>query len=405
MSPERLKTPLAAVLMGSLLLLAGVTATTAVSHQAAPAAAQPSMDTTADTPDAADDGEAGANTATNDSENITTADLVSRFQNRTDRLDTLVMTVETNSTMNGNQTYSSERTVWVDYEHDRMRTERTSEYAQSATSNEFISVRNESGVVSYSVEDNTVHRYNSSFSDRPADVTGLSSIVNNSEATFEGRERLDGEETYRLSLKPDLDAMAATGEVTVTLWLDTDSYFLEKAHMVANSENHTVETTQDYRNVSLNESLSDERFTIDIPDDAEEPGHSGFEMTDYESLSALRSNATQDVPSPDLPDEYSFDHGYIVENDGNTSLSLKYTTDANETIRVGHKSTSGFNYSESDRFETVEVGNQTGWYTEFDNGDSTTVMLAWHHDNSEYTVSGTVNESEVIDIAESIGDE
>ncbi|MFC6974460.1 DUF4367 domain-containing protein [Halomicroarcula sp. GCM10025709] len=259
--------------------------------------------------------------------------------------------------------------------------------------------------MSYSVEDNTVHRYNSSFSDRPADVTGLSSIVNNSEATFEGRERLDGEETYRLSLKPDLDAMAATGEVTVTLWLDTDSYFLEKAHMVANSENHTVETTQDYRNVSLNESLSDERFTIDIPDDAEEPGHSGFEMTDYESLSALRSNATQDVPSPDLPDEYSFDHGYIVENDGNTSLSLKYTTDANETIRVGHKSTSGFNYSESDRFETVEVGNQTGWYTEFDNGDSTTVMLAWHHDNSEYTVSGTVNESEVIDIAESIGDE
>ncbi|WP_379773419.1 hypothetical protein [Haloarcula pelagica] len=135
-----------------------MTTATVVSDQAAPADGQPLRIQSPNHQSPLTTTEADVTTDESDSEDITATDLLLRFQNRTDRFDTFVMTVETNSTMDGNQTYSAERTVWV----------------------------------------------------------------------------------------------------------DTDTYFPEKVHTAVHSENYSFEATQDYRNVSLNESLSDDRFDIDV---------------------------------------------------------------------------------------------------------------------------------------------
>jgi len=397
MNPDTLKAPLVAVLLGALLVLAGVTTgAVQIPQQDTATDAQPTQTPTDDDTDGGENDDEPTTATKQNTENLTGDRILSTFQNRSDSLDTLVMTAETNITTDDNETHSTEKKIWVDYENKRIRTERTSDYGET------ITVRNESTTVTYNVEENSVSRFNSSVTDRQFDPTGLERLINNSDATFEGREQLDGEETYRLSLEPYMTGTPVTGSVNITVWLDAETYFPKQAHSAVSSENYSFETTQHYRNVSLNESLSDDRFTIDVPDDAEEPSSSDFDMTSYESLSNLQANTTQDVPSPTLPENYSFESGYIVEHDNDTSLTLRYTAEENERLTVSQRSGDGFNYSESDAFESVEVGSQTGWYNEYDAGDTTVAMVAWDCDGSRYTVSGPLEKSETIDIAESI---
>lgn len=396
-NPDKLKAPLIAVLLGALLVVAGVaTGTVQVSQQDTDADAQ---STPTPPPDAADGDERlnGPATTTDDTNETPSGDeILSASENRLSSLNTLVMSVETNITTGGNETYSTEKDVWVDYENDRIRTERTSDYGET------ITVRNESQTVTYNVEENSVSRFNSSLTDRQFDPTGLDRLFNDSDATFEGREQLDGEETYRLSLEPNKTGLGTVDSFNITVWVDAETYFPKEARSVVSSENYSFETTQQYRNVSLNESLSDDQFTIDIPDDAEEPDSSDYGMTSYESLSNLRANTTQDAPAPELPENYSFDEGYIVEHDDDVTLSLRYTSGANETVTVSQRAGDGFNYSESEQFESVDVGSRTGWYHEYDAGNTTAAMLVWDCDGSQYTVSGQLEKSEAIDIAESM---
>jgi len=397
MHPDTLKAPLVAVLLGALLVLAGVTTgAVQIPQQETATDPQPTPTPTEDPTDEGEDDDESTTATTQNTENLTGDRILSTFQNRSDSLETLVMTAETNITTDDNETHSSEKKIWVDYENERIRTERTSDYGET------ITVRNESTTVTYNVEENSVSRFNSSVTDRQFDPTGLERLSNNSDATFEGREQLDGEETYRLSLEPNMTGTPVTGSVTITVWLDAETYFPKQTHSAVSSENYSFETTQQYRNVSLNESLSDDRFSIDVPDDAEEPSSSDFDMTSYESLSNLKANATQNVPSPDLPANYSFESGYIVEDGDDFSLTLRYTAGENETVTVSQRSGDGFNFSESEDFESVDVGNQTGWYNEYDTDASTVAMVAWDCDGNRYTVSGPLEKSETIDLAESI---
>ena len=92
---------------------------------------------------------------------------------------------------------------------------------------------------------------------------------------------IDGEETYRLALEPNTTGMSVSGSFDLTVWIDSETYIPKRAQSAVSSDNYSFETTQQYRNVSLNKSLSDDRFTIDVPDDAEEPGSSDFDMTSY----------------------------------------------------------------------------------------------------------------------------
>ncbi|SEP33242.1 protein of unknown function, partial [Halorientalis persicus] len=160
--------------------------------------------------------------------------------------------------------------------------------------------------------------------------------------------------------------------------------------------NYTM--TMQFSNVSLNDDLSDSRFTIDIPANASEPGPQHHERHTFDSLSDVRSEAEMSVPSPEVPDGYEFESAYLSEGDDYSVVRLRYTNGSDGDVSLSKRSDTGYNYSDNDVFEAVDIGNRTGWYNEFD-GNS---ILIWESANHTYTLYGDISKSETIEIAEPI---
>jgi len=373
MRPENITAALVTALLATSLMVAGATVGTA-----APATTeQPSNHT-------ASDGLA---------DNVTAEAVLDAYEQRLENLETLSLTATTESNGSG-QTFASENAIWVDYENERMRAEVDSAYANTTT------VRNESGTVTYNEDDNTVSRYDSTFGDRYSDVFGLSTITENAEVTYEGTETVNGTETYRLDLQPETQYGAT--DYDMTLWMNTETHLPVRYAADIESDQYSTEVTAEYTNVSVNETIADERFTIDVPEDAEEPDHSTPDFFSYENESELRANTSQSVPDPDLPGNFSFDSGYVTEGDDYSSVTLTYTTDDSESLTVSKRDSAGYNYSQNDDYEAIDIGNRTGYYNEFDYGDSSLSILVWECGDDQYTLYGSVNESESIDIAGSV---
>lgn len=381
MSSNNLRAALIAVTLGTLVALSGIGIGAATLSQQPSAVEQPAEVTQTTVADA----ENGTSPADDD--------VVEAFEERIESLETVEMTYEMNATFDGDQTMTSEQTVWADYENDRIRTETESDQTET------ITVRNESKTVTYDVENNQVHRYDNSGDAGPQTI--VDQLLSNGEYTYEERESLDGEETYRLDVTP-----TNTGDVSdvdATLWLDTDTHFPTQLTTSYGGDDYDYETTVTFRNVSLNEPIPDERFTIDIPDDAEEPDYSVPDRTSYDSLSALEEDTDRSAPAPDVPDAYSFEEGHVTDGDDYHLVTLQYTTDDGETLRVSQQqSETNYDYGESDRYDEVDVGDHTGYYAEFEYDGETTSILDVNCENNSYSISGDLSKEESIEVAESL---
>lgn len=382
MVPDSLRTALIVVTLGSLLVLSSVaTGAGAISSQPT-TVERPTQATQSTATDAADSPSADG-------------EVVETFTDRMSSLDTVVMTYEMNMTFDSDRTSSAENRLWLDAENNRVRTETNSERMET------ITVRNESETVTYDVENNQVSRFD--HTDEMGQQTLIDRLVTENEFTYDGQETIDGEETYRLAVTPtETDTMADSTDTT--LWLDADTYFPTKLAHDASGENYEYEMVMDIRNVSLNEPIADERFTIDIPADAETPDDSPLDRTTYDSLSELRTDTTQSVPSPDVPDGYRFAEASIIENTDFSLLSLQYVTDSDDVFHVTKRqnSSTGYDYDETDRYEAVEVGNHTGYYAEFEHEGTTTSILNVNCDSTDYGISGDLSKEESIEVAESL---
>jgi outer membrane lipoprotein-sorting protein len=386
MVPDNLRAAVVAVTLGSLVALSGVGIGGAVAAQQPTDAVQstqlsfedPGPDPDSDSDSASPSGE----------------DVVERFEERVDSLDTLVMTYETNVTVDGNTTMGTERRMWVDYEHDRVRTETETDRTH------VITVRNESQTVTYDVENEQVNRFDTV--GNLSDPTPVGDLVTGTELTYEGRERLDGEQTYRLHATPT-DANETSGTVDVTVWLDAETYFPTKVTSELDGGDYDYEMTGQFRNVSLNESIDDDRFTVDVPEDAEEPDVSPPNVTTYESLSELRNETDQSVPSADVPAGYGFERGHVVDDEDYQSITLRYATDDGENLHVVKRPATEYDFGESDVYEPVEVGNTTGYYSEYEYDGNTTSVVVLPCEETTYRVSGDLSRAESIDVAESLG--
>jgi outer membrane lipoprotein-sorting protein len=383
MVPDNSRGALAAVTLGSLVVLSGVGigGVVAVQH---PSDDVPSTQLTHAPSDDPDE--------TNDSSTPTGDEVVERFEERIESLESVVMAYETNTTINGNTTMTSERRMWVDYENDRVRTEWETDRTH------VITVRNESGMVSYDVENNQLNRFNVSAD--MTHVTPVDTLVTETEIAYEGRDRIDGEEAYRLTVTPT--NASALGSVNVTVWLDTDTYFPTVMTSEIADDEHDFERTTHFRSVSLNASIPDDRFTIDVPDNATEPEQSFPDVTEYDSLSSLREDTNRSVPSPEIPDAYSFEEGYVVADDDSHSITLHYTTDDDESLTVVKHPPMEYNFSESDRYETIDVGNHTGYYTEYEYDGNTTSVVVVPCGDTTYRVSGDRSKDETVGVADSL---
>ncbi|WP_324665755.1 DUF4367 domain-containing protein [Haloarcula sediminis] len=341
-------------------------------------------------------GQTDVQNPTDSEANLTAEQILETHEEQLDSIETLSFTVHNNYS---SESYSSSSTssMWIDFADEQMRTE-----SESADT---ISVRNETASVRYDVEEKTVRTTNITFSGAdPRDNGFFPFVLNNqSEVTYEETDLLNGTETYRLDINPQYDYSDA--EHDVTLWINAETYMPVQYEMSEDSDRYNSETSVQFTNVSINETISDERFSIDIPEDAERPDYSTPDIESYESESELRQNTSQSVPEPELPTNYTFESGYVSDGEDNSSVSLSYTDGDDGSITLSQSTTSegvSSYYSESDEFENVTVGDHTGYYNEFNAGNSNMSILVWNTGDHQYTIYGSVSQSTVIDIAESM---
>ncbi|WP_193767694.1 DUF4367 domain-containing protein [Halorientalis pallida] len=316
-------------------------------------------------------------------------EIVDTFEQRVESIDTLVATQTTKITMDGNDTSTTKTKLWADFETDRLRRE----VVESSAGSETITVRNETGTITYTPDENRYNTY-----DMTSNVsTMVTRMVGSAEFEYEATATVDGDEVYRLRVIPNTTT-ERNADVTATVWVDTETYFPTTVTVDTDTERVNYTMTMQFSNVSLNEDLSDSRFTIDIPANASEPEPRHHERHTFDSLSDVRSEAEMSVPSPEVPDEYEFESAYLSEGDDYSVVRLRYTNGSDGDVSLSKRDETGYNYSDNDVFEAVDIGTQTGWYNEFD-GSS---ILVWKSSNHTYTVYGDLSKSETIEIAEPI---
>lgn len=320
-------------------------------------------------------------------------EVVASFTERMSSLDTIVMTYETNVSVDDGDPMITEQAMWIDYENDRVRTEAETDRTET------ITVRNESQTVTYDVENDQVNRYDRNGETSPG--TPLDGLVENSEFSYEGRERVDGRQTYRLDVIPT-NSSSMPDSVSATLWIDSDTYFPAKTVTESETDEHDFRMTAHFRNVTVDEPIAEERFTIDVPDDAEEPDYSLPERTTYESMSGLRDDTSRSVPAPAVPETFSFEQGRVVNGEDFRSITLRYASDEGERLNVVVRPTFEYDYSESERYETVDIASDSGYYTEYEFDGETTGRLVIPCEDDTYSISGNISEDEITNVGESL---
>jgi outer membrane lipoprotein-sorting protein len=326
-----------------------------------------------------------------DEETFDGEQILTEFRDQVDSLETVEFTRITESTFN-NDTNTRTEEVAANLESNQKRIETTDSTFGSNTT----TVWNDTMVTTYNADENTISEY---------EVTGtsllptLESLTNETMFNYEytGNETIDGEKTYVLEANPT-EELAGDTEVSITVYLDAETYFPERIDQQSNSEELKYSSTTTYENVTLNEEIPDSTFELDPPDDVEDLSETTMpDVSEYETHEALTSNTTLSVPGANPTDGFTFDSGTIVDGDNYYSVSATYTNNETTVSVLTNEESSSFNYSDSDQFEAVDVGDTTGYLYSHDDY----VSLYIEGDQS-YTIYGEVTEDTATDVAEAI---
>ncbi|WP_154018255.1 LolA family protein [Halolamina sediminis] len=371
MSPSRGRQTVVAVLTAAMLLTSGAVGVAF--------AGSPSMT----------DAQAGE---TADGEEV-----IDAFLEQVSTLETVQFTRTAELTFN-NQTSTNTVRVDADLESFLKRTETVN---ASIGSDSVTTVRNDSAVITYDSEENTVSEYEVQSGTL---LPRIESLANESMVDYEylGIETVDGQETYALDVTPEEQFQRdADVETETTVYLDTETYFPVRTDSQTRSEEYNHSSTVTYENVTLNEEIPDGTFDLDVPDDATDPTAAvGPEITEFDTYDELAAAANVSVPDAEIGDGFSYDHGTTIDGENYYGVTLGYS-DGNRTITVSTQaeSTGNFDYEESEMYEAVEVGGITGYlYT------SDEFSLLSIEADQRYTIYGDVRNETAVDVGVSVID-
>ena len=320
-------------------------------------------------------------------------EVIDSFVERLSTLETVEFTRTTESEFS-NETSTRTIHVAADLENFRKRTETVNTTVGSNTT----TVMNKSAVVTYNADENTVSEYE--ISGERTLLPTLDILGNESAISYEfvGTDTIDGEDTYVLEATPQLQRDTDV-EMSLTVSVDAETYFPVRMESETVSEEYTYSSTVTHSNVTLDGEIPESTFDLDVPADASEPSaYVGPDITSSESYDNISNQATLSLPAAELAGEFSFERGTIVDGEDYYSVSLRYT-DGEETISVSTRAEpfDGSIYGDSDRYESVEIGETTGYRYTSDEFTS----LHWE-DDQVYSLYGEIDNGTAMDIAESI---
>ncbi len=322
-------------------------------------------------------------------------EVIAEFRDRIESLETVQFT-RTEQTTYDNETITNSVRVHADLADAQKRVE-TLEGPANTTR-----VWDDGTVVTYNADRNTVSEYEVSGTSL---LPGVQGLANESLLSYEylGTDTIDGQETYVLEAVPGEQAQPNDDiNASMTVYVDTETYFPVQTEWRASSEDFESTSVASYENVTLGEEIPESTFELDLPDDVEDLRENSIPaVSEHDTYDALASNADLPVPAAELTDDFSFDSGVVVNDDDFASVTLTYTDGENSVSVVVHdEPIIGVDHSESDRYDSVDVGNTTAYLSTSD--DFTSVYV---EGDQPYTVYGEVTEETGLDIAEALLDE
>lgn len=401
MPPVPSRSALAALGLAALLVTAGCLSTASGSSVAPETVAQtdePIDSGAADPVAAADEGDSAAPVATPTETETPTptatpaapdsaSELEATFESRMTSLSSYTAT-RSQTTAVDNRTSSMTTDVWIRPSTGEYRTEVVAPEKRAGNA----VVAGADTVWVYDETHNQVTTYNrTSYGTGNASTSVVTRLATGYDVTDYERATLEGQETYRVTLVPERDTRASV-ETTVTAWLDTETYFPVTVEQSYDLENTSISTRTHYENVTLNATIPDERFTFDPPANATVESVDLPETRTFDSLESMRESVDVSVPDPEVPEGFTFQQGTLVEHN-QTSVSLTYE---NESARLGVTKLN--RETALDGGENVSVGDHDGRVRSY--GETT--MVTWTCEGWTYSVSGTIDRAELLDIARSV---
>jgi len=312
--------------------------------------------------------------------------LADRVTAELDDVDSYEATVTAEVVVDGETRSTLRRHVQADVEAGSVR----SEILAPTDSRGDTVVSNGATTWRYDASENTATRYeNAGDSAATANVTAMfRDAADQFNVSVNGTERVAGTEAYVAELTPtDRD----TGAMTV--WLNTSTYFPVRVHQTFTVDGTTYETTTTYENVTLNPDFEAGHFDYEPPENVTVETTELPESEQADSLSALRNATDRTVAEPELPDDFSFDQGSVVTNDGETTVMASYANDT-ATVQISQRAASGDKLDG----EPIAVDGRNATLTTL--GD--TVTVAWTCDGTRHTVTSDASESLARSVAASV---
>jgi hypothetical protein len=103
-----------------------------------------------------------------------------------------------------------------------------------------------------------------------------------------------------------------------------------------------------------------------------------------------------------VPESFSFERGHVVDGEDVRSITLRYASAEDERLSVVVRPTLEYDYSESERYETVDIASESGYYTEYEFDGETTRMLVLPCEDDTYSIIGNSSNDVVTNVGESL---
>lgn len=225
----------------------------------------------------------------------------------------------------------------------------------------------------------------------------VKNLLDENDISLEGIENIDGRSVYLIDATPKNETEHGLF-LRTRVWVDRENWMILGIEIYDKDDN--LITKVEYQDIAFNTGISDNEFILEIPEGCEVVEQS-FEdmMPEKMTLEEARSNLTFDLNTPSyLPEGYEFDHAMVIGSEQEI-VSLQYTnqdeqlylTECISDDTKQHESMMG-------EPEIVSINGIDGEFTSMFGMNT----LQWSADDIDYSLSGTLEKDELVNIAESL---
>jgi len=222
-------------------------------------------------------------------------------------------------------------------------------------------------------------------------------LMDENDISYKGTENVGGRSAYVIEATPKNESKRKFISRT-RVWVDRENWMMIGTEMYDVDGDPMVKV--EYRDITFNTGVPDSEFIFEVPEGATVVEES-FEdlMPEKMTLEEASANLTFDLRTPSyLPEGYEFDHAMVTGGEREV-VSLQYMN-GDERLHLSEWISDD---TEQSRLrmgdpEVVSINGTDGEFTSMFGMN----MLQWSADGISYSLSGTLEKDELVNVAESL---